>query len=240
MRIGELPFLPADGSHTLRERMPIRPGRIPMATTTSNDLTRHQLEELDALLQRMLAAPVPTPEPRRATPAVPPVVENWRIDRAELPMPRLQLESPVPALAPTVAFVPAEPPIPPVAPEPSLPESLEDVFAAVPVTPSQPFAPSPVPEPITEPIALRAAEPTPHAMETEFAIPPVVEVSGIPLWKRPVQAVNWVAEETLVALGGESLTRPAAKWALGLAGIAMIGVAIAWVATGGRLVASFR
>ncbi|MBX3397785.1 MAG: hypothetical protein KF873_03520 [Gemmataceae bacterium] len=218
-----------------------------MAATTSNDLTRHQLEELDALLQRMLAAPAPTPEPRRAPPpAVPPVVESWRIDRAEIPMPRLQLEPPAaapapsPASVPTVAFVPAEPPIPPLAPEPSLSEPLEEVFATVPVTPSKPFAPPLAPEPVPEPIALSAAEPAPRVMEIEFAIPPVVEASRIPLWMRPVQAVNWLAEETLVALGGESLTRPMAKWALGLAGLAMIGVAIAWVATGGRLVASFR
>ncbi len=212
-----------------------------MAATTSNDLTRQQLEELDSLLQRMLAAPAPTPEPRRAPPAVPPVVESWRIDRADLPMPRLQLEPPVaPAPAPTVAFVPAEPPIAPVAPEPSLPEALEDVFAAVPVTPSQPFQPPPAPEPVPEPIALRAAEPVSNGMDTEYAMRPVVEASGVPLWMRPVQAVNWIAEETLVALGGESLTRPAAKWALGLAGVAMLGVAVAWIANGGRIAASFR
>lgn len=218
-----------------------------MAATTSNDLTRHQLEELDALLQRMLAAPAQTQQPHwTPPPAVPPVVESWRIDRAEIPMPRLQLEPPAaapalsPASVPTVAFVPAEPPIPPLAPEPSLSEPLEEVFAAVPVTPSQPFAPPPAPEPIPETIALRPTEPAPRAMETDFVIPRVMEASRMPLWMRPVQAVNWVAEETLVALGGESLTRPMAKWALGLAGLAMIGFAVAWVVMGGRLVASFR
>jgi hypothetical protein len=201
------------------------------APPTSNDLTRQQLEELDALLQRMLAAPTPTPEPRRAPPAVPPVVESWRIDRTDPPLPRLHLETPVDPPAPSVAFVPAEPPIPPIAPEPSLPEPQEEPIAGVPVTPSVPFQPQVVlPEPTLEPIPLRAVEPS---------VPDVrpAESSTIPLALRPLQAANWVAEEILIALGCESLTRPAAKWALGIAGFAMLATAAAWVATGGRLFA---
>jgi hypothetical protein len=213
-----------------------------MATPTANDLTRQQLEELDALLQRMLAAPAPSPArrpvpPTPSIPAVPPVVESWRVDPADLMPPRLHLELPEMPATPSKelgkpTFIPAEPPIPPTAPAPSIADELADEATGVPVTPSMPFRPEsavPFPEPSPEPIPLQSAE---------KVYPP--RTAGVPPAMWPVYAVNWIVEEMLVALGGEALTRPAAKWALGLAGIAMIGIAAAWVVTGGQIFASFR
>ena len=51
---------------------------------------------------------------------------------------------------------------------------------------------------------------------------------GVPVAMWPVFAVNWIAEECLKAFGGESLTRPAAKWAMGVAGVLMVLGAAAW------------
>lgn len=88
-------------------------------TSSSNDLTRQQLEELDALLQRMLAVPASQPDIRKADARKPeerkpqehkpdarkpqvvetPVVESWRIDRPEaIPTPKLHLALPEIAL----------------------------------------------------------------------------------------------------------------------------------------------
>ena len=54
-----------------------------------NDLTRHQLDELDALLQRMLSVPAGTPSPGTGptVPELPPLPSSgsWRSDTAGLP-----------------------------------------------------------------------------------------------------------------------------------------------------------
>lgn len=93
-----------------------------MATAPSpNDLTRQQLDELDALLQRMLAlplnppetpAPRPTPEP--PPPVLPVVGPNWRADPpAPAPAPHLLLAAnalplpdPIPEPVPVVESAP--------------------------------------------------------------------------------------------------------------------------------------
>lgn len=224
------------------------------STPTSNDLTRQQLEELDALLQRMLSAPPANPEPSRPAPIETPVVESWRIDRpAPLP-PRLHLvvpdlpASPAAKLPPTPAFVPAEPPIPPTAPVPSLPDLVLE-SPEVPVTPSMPFLPVPAAGTPSDPfIAESTAEVEipvldrfdpiplcPSDPEPTTTVEPLEEVSlasGIPPAMWPVFAVNWIAEECLKSFGGESLTKPAAKWAMGVAGILMMIGAAAWTLNG--------
>jgi hypothetical protein len=108
-----------------------------MATPpTPNDLTRQQLDELDALLQRMLALPLnqsepavpfrsPPPLPELPSPPQPRPAPGWR---ADVPAPAAK----APYLAPSPAAVPepepaiipaarafAEPP-PPAAPQPRL------------------------------------------------------------------------------------------------------------------------
>ncbi len=223
------------------------------STPTSNDLTRQQLEELDALLQRMLSAPPANPEPRKPAVAEAPVVESWRVDRpAPLP-PRLHLvrpDLPAPPAAklPAPTFVPAEPPIPPTAPVPSLPDLVFDP-PAVPVTPSMPFLPSPAAGTPSDPfIADSTAEVDipafgrfdpiplfPSDPEPTTTVEPLEEVSispGVPVALWPVFAVNWIAEECLKAFGGESLTHPAAKWAMGVAGALMVIGAAAWTLNG--------
>ncbi len=97
-----------------------------MATAPSpNDLTRQQLDELDALLQRMLSLPLTTaelPGPPLATSAVAPplppgVSANWRVDAvsaaASAPAPHLTL-----AEAPSSGSIKIEdpPPLPPLTP----------------------------------------------------------------------------------------------------------------------------
>ncbi|QJW95939.1 hypothetical protein [Frigoriglobus tundricola] len=89
-----------------------------MATAPSpNDLTRQQLDELDALLQRMLSVPL--------TPAETPVPANRPGAR---PQPTAwRAEPPVP---------PAEVPAPP-APPPVMPPSLALALEAVPAPPQR-------------------------------------------------------------------------------------------------------
>ena len=73
-----------------------------------NDLTRHQLDELDALLQRMLSVPAGTPSPGTGptVPELPPLPASgsWRSDTAGLPSrsPYVAAE-PVPTLQPAVS-----------------------------------------------------------------------------------------------------------------------------------------
>jgi hypothetical protein len=73
--------------------MLLRPRNDAMATAHSpNDLTRQQLDELDALLQRMLALPLNAPE---STP-------NLRTASVELPLPEMPaMHRPAPAYTPT-------------------------------------------------------------------------------------------------------------------------------------------
>src|SRR5437016_6247432 len=100
-----------------------------MATAPSaNDLTRQQLDELDALLQRMLTLPMNASEAGAAAPL--PAATNWRIDppgpvfaaaphliAPPLPLERERPVEPEPLAAPVARLpVPAVPP-----PEPSVP-----------------------------------------------------------------------------------------------------------------------
>jgi hypothetical protein len=131
-----------------------------MATAPSpNDLTRQQLDELDALLQKMLTgapAPVDTPPPAQPM-REPPVPPLWRADppapvappaphleRPEPPLPLLKFEPPAPKPAPAPVPVPvpvAKAPAPkPVAPAPPVPAPAPKPAALTP--------PPPVPEPV--------------------------------------------------------------------------------------------
>src|SRR6478736_1474141 len=97
-----------------------------MATAPSpNDLTRQQLDELDALLQRMLSvplapadtpAPVTTPGPRSEAPPLPPI---WRVDP---PAPAAGASSPhieLPEPPKTLKFEPPASASPPPSPAPA-------------------------------------------------------------------------------------------------------------------------
>lgn len=70
-------------------------------TPSPNDLTRQQLDELDALLQKMLAVPIapsePVPAPRAYVPEPPLPSQHWRTDPP----------SPAPTRQPHIAPVPS-------------------------------------------------------------------------------------------------------------------------------------
>lgn len=144
-----------------------------MATAPSpNDLTRQQLDELDALLQRMLSVPLAPPDTplpgalgRADAPPLPPV---WRPDApASAPaasLPHLALMEP-----PSSAKIEPEPkpvakaepkpqapepkPVAKVAPAPAKPQAAP---ASVPAKPQAPAAP-PAPLPLLPLVALNAA-----------------------------------------------------------------------------------
>ena len=129
-----------------------------MATAPSpNDLTRQQLDELDALLQRMLAIPLNPPDPPPAPPgfalsppplpgpAVVPIrpTPNWRVDAA-----RPAATAPPPHVVPPPAVEAPRPTPEPVraAPEPPRPTPPG---AVVPPPATEPAVPPVEPEPAT-------------------------------------------------------------------------------------------
>lgn len=116
-----------------------------MAVSPSpNDLTRQQLDELDALLQRMLSLPLSQPEPAVSYPPPPPLPDlppeprptaaqtvsetTWRTD------------APAQAKSPYLVPPPQPAPPPPVAHTPSPERSDVRLYAPEP-TPAEPFVP---------------------------------------------------------------------------------------------------
>ncbi|QEL16219.1 hypothetical protein [Limnoglobus roseus] len=270
-----------------------------MTTTPStNDLTRQQLEELDALLQRMLTAPTvgddskPRWLPVDVPPPMPleePVADGWRVDRptpAPVRPPHMTIAAeapPVPEPEPVVMLSTAPPAEEPYLPPPiaRLPANLLTNYAPahdddrvnpadvteddlptlggprlpmVPMTPSVLFNP---PKAVTIPVEVPPAvlpqfgkldigelsQPT-APVELPPAPPPQplnrsteAPSDSLPAVMWPLYAVNWVAEECLRVFGGDSLTKPTAKWSMGVAGLLMIASAAAWTAYGFGIVA---
>ncbi len=120
----------------IRERIEL----MATAQPSPNDLTRQQLDELDALLQRMLSVPT---SPGDATPPV----------AAPTPTPTY-VPVATPAPAPRLEFT-AAPPAYPALFSPPPPSSLPQPFS-----PPQPVAPAPLPQPIPQPV-IRRPEPVP-------------------------------------------------------------------------------
>ncbi|MCU0703249.1 MAG: hypothetical protein MUF18_04580 [Fimbriiglobus sp.] len=139
-----------------------------MAVSPSpNDLTRQQLDELDTLLQRMLALPISQPEPAvayppppplpdlppRPTPRLPePTITSWRADTPTAPSSKSPHLTPAPE--PTVAFTPTVLPFPPGG------RTTPDRPAAD-LPPPRLFAPPPepaAPEPFVAPGTLRGVD----------------------------------------------------------------------------------
>jgi hypothetical protein len=125
-----------------------------MATAPSpNDLTRQQLDELDALLQRMLSVPLNGPEP---VPTPPAGATGWRTDSPAA------VAAPPPHLAP--------PPLPTIPPNPFIaaipaPETAQYLPLADPEPEREEALPSPVlppPEP-ARPVVERRPPPAPPA-----------------------------------------------------------------------------
>ena len=209
------------------------------ASTSANDLTRQQLDELDSLLQRMLALPInpsePTPPPLAAetvaafAPPLPPVAlvpqtsfapaapqPVHRRQEAAVPSPRLF----APPVEETVRF---ETPLPSrpnsvTIPEPQREEPRIPVPAAVvPVTP-----PLTVPQEDEEPGPFQFANELPFAQpEPEIATPRAEPVS---LLAGPFVFFNRVLNSALGLLGwpGYALRSGLVKNGLGLSGLGLL------------------
>jgi hypothetical protein len=216
---------------------------MPAPPVSPNDLTRQQLDELDALLQRMLSLPLnkpaePAPAPRLPDPPLPEI-------------PRVRTDPPAPLRPPHLTFPPRPDPtvvtatVPaatvaeirsftPPAPKPfefPSPERLfgpptnEPAFAAEPAPVPTPFAVPPTVEDDPEPVALA---PIPDSV----AVP--VEPSRVPVSHWPLVGVNWVLEKTLGLFGppGQALCTPAGKTVLGWGGVLLLLGAGVWTARG--------
>jgi hypothetical protein len=210
-----------------------------------NDLTRQQLDELDALLQRMLAMPPAVPEPIPAAKVEQPTPPaGWRADR-----PPAVPAMPTPHLAAVAAAVPehavfrANPfafaPTPDEPIEPSEPVAVQNRLFGPPTpdTGVPPSAPEPVavtPTPAEfRPIELKPApaERVPPPVAGQRLPPPS---RGVPAGLWPLFATNWVIEKLLGLFGppGMALTTPGVKYLLGVVGILLMGGAAAWTARG--------
>lgn len=181
-----------------------------MATAPSpNDLTRQQLDELDALLQKMLTgapAPVDTPPPAQPM-REPPVPPLWRADPpAPVAPPAPHLERPEP---PLLKFEPKPAPAPVPTPVP----------APVPVAKAPTPAPKPAPAatPAPKPVALTPPPPVPEA---------------VPLLLKPFALVTSIFDGVCGLFGppGRLLRSGFFKHIYGLAGLALIAYTAARVA----------
>ena len=205
-----------------------------MATVapSPNDLTRQQLDELDALLQRMLSvplAPPDTPMPVGAGRDAPPLPPSWRIDppapSAGASLPHIALPDP-PSSAVSLKFEPPAPASEPT-PAPAAPAPApKPVAKTVPASPAPApaakvaLAPAPVAVPAPKPV-VAAALPAPVPVA-----PPVV----LPLL--PFVALNALFDAACGLFGppGRVLRSGLFKHLYGLTGVGLIAYTLAHVA----------
>jgi hypothetical protein len=191
-----------------------------MATApTANDLTRQQLDELDALLQRMLSMPAGSGDSLGATPA--PAI-NWRNDT---PGPTLSVvphvSAPLPRPAEPEPFASARQPAPAApAPEPSVP--IEEFK----------FTPSPAPS--VERKATPYPSPSRPAPTPAAASMPSIPGEPVPWPLLPLVGLNWVVDRVLGLCGPPGLILRSAfgKNLLGLIGIGLLAYTTAHIASG--------
>jgi hypothetical protein len=220
-----------------------------MATTTSpNDLTRQQLDELDTLLQRMLALPLNKPEiphpptvaPPPPLPDMPPINGMWRTDSAqtEVKTPYFAAQ-PEPAMTLSHAVTPSGltrpgPSAFAVVPPPGT-GTLRGVDA--PATPAG-FVPMKLPSVSAPAPAFGDVNPfllPPPGSTSSVATKAVpAKTSTVPVVMWPVYGVNTILEFFLKLLGpiGTVLLKPSMKMVLGFAGLALLAGAGAWAAMG--------
>jgi hypothetical protein len=188
------------------------------AQTTANDLTRQQLDELDALLQRMLSLPInpsdpnATPAPAASLPAFTP------------PLPPPLSAPPFPSILPihqtSLPF--AEPyPEPPVnrRPDPPMPP------------PVRPSFPVPVPAPVVAKPPAPATRPTPAPQPLPAPPAVLVKPAPIPVSLEPISGIfaplvmlNRGVNRLLGMLGtpGRLLRSGFVKNLLGITGIGLL------------------
>lgn len=202
-----------------------------MATAPSpNDLTRQQLDELDALLQRMLSVPLaptdtPMPSDRSALDDAPPLPPSWRIDP---PAPAVSASLPHLLLAEPPSAAKLEPPAPPPAPkpQPAAPPAPKPVLAA----PPAPLSPAPAPKPVPAPalaIALQQA-----ASVAAPAITPAPSAPPVALPLLPLVALNALFDAGCGLFGplGRVLRSGFFKHLYGLAGLGLLAYTAAHIA----------
>jgi hypothetical protein len=223
-----------------------------MATPNSpNDLTRQQLDELDTLLQRMLALPLNKPEtvvmpplaelplPPEPSPHAVPEPMSWPPEPL-LARPSFLTLAPEPEAAAEYAPRPTEHrsmadllPFPiPDGPLPGDTGTLRGVdFPATPDGFRSAYAPRPDGSPSDESVPFLAPAPDPSAGPAVRTPPPAA--SGVGLFT-PVAVLNRCLEGVLDWCGplGHWLTRPPVKHLLGYTGLILMTAAAAWVARG--------
>jgi len=175
-----------------------------MATAPSaNDLTRQQLDELDELLQRMLALPITSADAGSAAPAPASLGQAPSMRLTAPPLPTM--EPPRPVFSPLPA-----PPMP--APEPTTPIIDRKVVAPSVQIRTAHHAPAPATSP---------ANPAEPPREPVFFL----------LW--PLVALNWLFDATIGLFGppGWLIRSGFGKNVLGLAGIALLLYTAAHVGT---------
>ena len=221
------------------------------AVPNPSDLTRHQLDELDALLQRMLAlplngAPQAIAEPRSAAAA-----PKWRADAPHAaPSLPATLAPPVVVLEPmAVAAKPTSMPVSYSIPVrlPSVESQTAERPNAVPLFGPPPRTATQEPEPRTlrgvdaPPVVAKVVDPepipwmqaAPHA-DAAFAALQGEVVAPVPMWAWPLYAFNWTIETFLSLFGplGAGATAPAAKNLLAVCGMVLLTAAGLWCARG--------
>ncbi|HEV3082835.1 MAG TPA: hypothetical protein VGY66_23825 [Gemmataceae bacterium] len=197
--------------------------------------TKQQLDELDALMARMLALPVNQPEeplspPKRVAPALakaekgesvsPTQPEAARESGVEEKIPQTPVFQNIIVASPGVSRITNE-----ISPKPVLSPPLA--------------ADNPIREPTTAVSAERqasAAVSSPRLTGPEFRTPPdrhpsVVVPARLSFWLRPVVECNRVYDSVAAKLGrpGAWLRDTRGRTFLGLTGIALLTAAVAWV-----------
>lgn len=176
--------------------------------------TRQQLDDLDALLQRMLALPVnPGEEP---APPEPPPAEPLAASPAAPPLFPEPLTPPPGNMI--LTDLPPAPPAPASAPRPPAPAVVPAELVPLPLL-------NPVPPAERRPPALPAPDRRLSPREALIASRPPTA----PLLLRPILWVNRVFDGLAFALGapGRWLRRPAGRALLGAAGLLLLAAALA-------------
>jgi len=221
-----------------------------MATLpTPNDLTRQQLDELDALLQRMLSLPLnksesvkvppapPLPVPEMPMPSNRPSVSLWRADAAPAPRSPYIAAEPEPALSFTPTFAGVAEPVEAIA-HSGGPGTLRGVDApATPYGYNRSFGYHDEKSAATAPGAYSRydlADVNPFAESPASTLPPRAARSGTPFFAWPVIGANWLIEAGLGWMGplGAVTRTPALKHLLGVAGFTLLVGAGIWSAKG--------
>ena len=197
------------------------------AAQSPNDLTRQQLDELDALLQRMLSLPLNPPEsfPSNA---------NGSVQNFALPMPTpAPYQSPPPAARevamPVVATAPRV--FTPPAPEPAEMPALWKSAPAPVVAPAPAPRPSPAPAPVFAPAPMPAPAfewPDSTSVRTLPPAPPAAPAAAqpepVPFLYAPFVGLNAVLNWILGLFGfpGRVVRSGFVKSLFGLAGLGLL------------------